>query len=65
MVGRRSPVIAMSLRFDNIGSFWFALLHEVDHIEHKDAFSFDDLQSEPNDEVEERASENAASLLVP
>ena len=50
-----SPVIAMSLRFDNIGSFWFALMHELDHIEHKDAFSFDDLQSKPNDEAEERA----------
>jgi len=60
-----SPVIAMSLRFDNIGSFWFALLHELDHIENKDAFSFDDLQSKPNDEAEERASENAANLLVP
>jgi HTH-type transcriptional regulator / antitoxin HigA len=60
-----SPVIAMSLRFDNIGSFWFALLHELDHIEHKDAFSFDDLQSKPNDEAEERASNNAANLLIP
>jgi HTH-type transcriptional regulator/antitoxin HigA len=60
-----SPVIAMSLRFDNIGSFWFALLHELDHIEHRDAFSFDDLQSKPNDEAEQRASDNAANLLVP
>jgi HTH-type transcriptional regulator/antitoxin HigA len=60
-----SPVIAMSLRFDNIGSFWFALLHELDHIEHRDTFSFDDLQSKPNDAAEERASDNAANLLVP
>jgi len=60
-----SPVIAMSLRFDNIGSFWFALLHELDHIEHKDDFSFDDLQSKPDDKAEERASDNAANLLVP
>lgn len=60
-----SPAIAMSLRFDNIGSFWFALMHEVDHIEYKDAFSFDDLQSKPNDQIEERASWNAANLLVP
>lgn len=60
-----SPVIAMSLRFDNIGSFWFALLHELDHIEHRDVFSFDDLQSKPNDEAEERASDNAANLLIP
>jgi HTH-type transcriptional regulator / antitoxin HigA len=60
-----SPVIAMSLRFDNIGSFWFALMHELDHIEFRDAFSFDDLQSNPHDEAEERASWNAANLLVP
>lgn len=60
-----SPVIAMSLRIDNVGSFWFALLHELDHIEHKDAFSFDDLQSTPNDEAEKRASLNAANALVP
>lgn len=60
-----SPVIAMSLRADNIGSFWFALLHEMDHIEHKDDFSFDDLQTTPNDSKEERASLNAANSLVP
>jgi HTH-type transcriptional regulator / antitoxin HigA len=60
-----SPVIAMSLRFDNIGSFWFALLHELDHIEHRDTFSFDDLQSKPNDAAEKRASDNAAHSLVP
>ena len=60
-----SPVIAMSLRFDNIGSFWFALMHEVDHIEYRDAFSFDDLQSNPTDEVEQRANWNSANLLVP
>jgi HTH-type transcriptional regulator/antitoxin HigA len=60
-----SPVIAMSLRFDNIGSFWFTLMHELDHIEYKDAFSFDDLQSTPNDEAEKRASWNASNSLVP
>jgi HTH-type transcriptional regulator / antitoxin HigA len=64
-MGVDSPVIAMSLRFDNIGSFWFALMHELDHIEHKDAFSFDDLQANPSDEAEERANLNAANLLVP
>jgi HTH-type transcriptional regulator / antitoxin HigA len=60
-----SPVIAMSLRFDNMGSFWYALMHEVDHIEYKDAFSFDDLQTKPVSEVEKRASLNAANSLVP
>jgi HTH-type transcriptional regulator/antitoxin HigA len=60
-----SPVIAMSIRFDNIGSFWFALMHELDHVANEDAFSFDDLQSSPSGEIEERANLNAANLLVP
>lgn len=61
----KSPVVAMSLRFDNIGSFWFALMHEVDHIKHRDRFSFDDLEMFPTDETEKRANENAAQTLVP
>lgn len=60
-----SPVIAMSIRFDNIGNFWFTLMHEVSHIKHKDAFSFDDLESAPNDEAEVRANREAADALVP
>lgn len=63
-----SPVIAMSLRYDNIGSFWFALMHELDHIKHKDKFSFDDLETRSTNEVdddEKRANENAANILVP
>jgi HTH-type transcriptional regulator/antitoxin HigA len=62
---RNSPAIAMSLRFDNIGSFWFALMHEVEHIKNKDALSFDDLQKKQTDEKEKRANENAAQNLVP
>jgi HTH-type transcriptional regulator / antitoxin HigA len=64
-VDANSPVIAMSLRFDNIGSFWFALMHEVDHIEHKDSFSFDNLELSPEDAAEKRANANAAEILVP
>lgn len=61
-----SPVIAMSLRFDNIGSFWYTLMHEVAHIKYKDAFSFDNLESLPaDDDAEVRASKEAAHLLVP
>ena len=60
-----SPVIAMSIRFDNIGSFWFTLMHEFFHIKHKDAFSFDDLETSPSDEAEVKANEDAAEVLVP
>lgn len=63
------PVIAMSLRFDNIGSFWFTLLHEFMHIKHKDAFSLDlDIESSiktTQDECERRANAEAAECLVP
>lgn len=66
----KSPVIAMSIRFDNIGSFWFTLLHEVVHIKHKDAFSFDDLHFDdlaflPEDYIEVRANSEAANILIP
>jgi HTH-type transcriptional regulator/antitoxin HigA len=61
----RLPVIAMSIRFDNIGSFWFTLMHEVSHLKHKDSFSFDDLEASPTDEAEIRANREAAHMLVP
>lgn len=60
-----SPVIAMSIRFDNIGSFWFTLIHECTHIKYRDAFSLDDLESEQTDETEIRANREASELLVP
>lgn len=61
----RSPAIAMSVRFDNIGSFWFTLMHEFFHIKEKDAFSFDDLESSPPDDTEIRTNKAAADILVP
>jgi len=33
---RESPVIAVSLRFDRIDSFWFTLAHELGHISRRD-----------------------------
>lgn len=60
-----SPVIAMSMRFDNIGSFYFALLHELMHIKYQDGFSFDDLEADQTDANEIRANEEAADVLVP
>lgn len=67
---QHSPVIAMSIRYNNIGSFWFTLLHELVHIKHKDSFSFDnlsfdDLSTLPSDFVEVRANSEAANILIP
>ncbi len=59
------PVIAMSVRNDNMGSFWFTLMHEFFHIKHRDPFSFDDLESSQSEEIEIRANEAAAERLVP
>jgi HTH-type transcriptional regulator / antitoxin HigA len=33
---KSSPVIALSIRYDRIDSFWFTLMHEVGHIMNKD-----------------------------
>lgn len=64
-----SPVIALSIRFDNVGSFWFTLFHELAHIKYRDEFSFDtDLEENVNlyiNEEEDRANQYAATTLIP
>jgi len=70
-----SPVIAVSLRWDRIDAFWFTVMHEFMHIANGDAYSVDvNLVDEgehglsvalSTDEVESRASSQAAELLVP
>lgn len=68
---KNSPVIALSLRFDKLDHFWHALMHELDHVEHKEGMSDpvvdEDLglgaeaKMPPN---ELRANENAANRLI-
>lgn len=64
-----APVIALSVRFDNIGSFWFCLMHECVHIKHRDSFSVDtDMESKIGvtaNEQERRANTQAAEILIP
>jgi HTH-type transcriptional regulator/antitoxin HigA len=69
-----SPVIALSIRFDRIDAFWFALMHEFAHIAHGDALSVDtDLIDGTigiavmlvEDEAERRANERASTSLIP
>lgn len=66
-----TPVIALSMRFDRIGAFWFALAHEFAHIKNGDA-SFDTelvgesaLPSEAKPDIERLADEYAEQMLVP
>jgi HTH-type transcriptional regulator/antitoxin HigA len=37
----RSPVIALSFRYDRIDWFWFTLLHEIGHVRNKDGLGQD------------------------
>ncbi len=67
---RKCPVIVMSLRYGRIDNFWHTLCHEISHIAHRDAFKIDiDIANvragEAEDEIEDRANEDAASMLIP
>jgi HTH-type transcriptional regulator / antitoxin HigA len=66
-----TPAIAMSMRFDRLDYFWFTLMHECAHIEHRDALSIDtDMAVEERgqplmkDFIERRADEEAAAALI-
>ncbi len=67
-----TPAIAMSMRFGQMDMFWFTLMHEVAHIIHGDGASVDsDLAgkgqtpSRLKPEIERRADEAAAEMLIP
>ena len=66
------PVIALSVRYDRIDSFWHTLCHEVSHIVHKDfgvaVIDIDLLGTENRNEevvqIENRANREAADMLI-
>jgi len=67
---KRSPVIALSLRYGRIDWFWHTLIHELSHVRHKDGLSLDDAlvgadRKKLQDKVEQRADEEASAFLVP
>jgi HTH-type transcriptional regulator/antitoxin HigA len=68
----KSPVIALSLRFDRIDNFWFVLRHEIDHILHRDGQVMLDVELTENlrqkqalPPEEARANKAAADFCVP
>jgi HTH-type transcriptional regulator/antitoxin HigA len=71
--GWDKPVIALSLRYDRIDSFWHTLFHELSHIKNKDSYILDVdlvgadrcLSDEAVSEIEIRANEEAAQMLIP
>lgn len=71
---KKSPVVALSLRFDRIDSFWFSLIHELRHVANgdgKDEIILEvDLVGDESDraivpEFEKRADAEAAEFLIP
>lgn len=66
----KSPVIAVSLRYDRIDHFWFTLLHELHHVKYghgkKEAILDTDLMINSDVSTEERqANEGAVRFLIP
>jgi len=66
-----APVIALSMRFDRVNSFWFVLRHEIEHILNEDGQVIDLEMAEslqrkdalPREEI--LANEAASNFLVP
>jgi HTH-type transcriptional regulator/antitoxin HigA len=66
-----SPVVALSLRYDRIDSFWHTLGHELSHIRHRDGLMVDvDIVGDQRptvveqSETERRADLEASELLI-
>ena len=66
-----SPVVAMTIRFDRIDSFWHVLGHELSHVKHRDDSVIDsEIVGEgisPREElspVEQRANTESASMWL-
>jgi HTH-type transcriptional regulator/antitoxin HigA len=62
----KNPVIALTLRYDRIDSFWFTLMHELAHVCNRHSGLYlDDLDVEtPKDSVEAVADSDACQWLV-
>jgi HTH-type transcriptional regulator/antitoxin HigA len=59
------PVVALTLRYDRIDSFWFTLMHELGHIVagHQGSY-LDDLSNLAGNEEELEANQLAANWLI-
>lgn len=60
------PVVALSLRYDRIDSFWFTLMHEYGHLikQHSGVF-LDALDEDSEDENEVQVNGLARDWLIP
>lgn len=69
-LGKESPVVALSMRFDRADNFWFTLMHELAHILMHSAYgtkSFVDVELEKasTDQYENQANNQARDWLIP
>lgn len=61
----KSPVVALSLRYDRIDCFWHTLSHELGHVERRDAWKLDtDIVGEDAEPAEEDVEKKADSFAV-
>lgn len=64
-IDRKTPLIALSLRYDRVDNFWHTLMHELAHIFHKDKSVVDvDMENAPDIEAEVRANKTASDWLI-
>ncbi|MGN0730902.1 MAG: ImmA/IrrE family metallo-endopeptidase [Treponema sp.] len=63
-----SPLIALTLRYDRLDSFWFTLFHELAHVKlhlnDKSKAFFDDMTDEMHKEIEKEADIYAKQMLI-
>lgn len=64
-----NPVVALTLRYDRLDSFWFSLMHELAHIalhiDGTEVWYLDDLDALGGDEIEQQADSMAEEALIP
>lgn len=70
MLLAETPVVALTLRHDRIDNFWFALIHELEHVRKhltpEYSFILDNLDDKTRSSVEEQeADEGARNALIP
>lgn len=61
------PVIGITLRFSNVDSFWFTLMHELSHVKlhlSQDNFFLENIEKLHTNKIEDEANELAAKALI-
>jgi HTH-type transcriptional regulator/antitoxin HigA len=65
-IDSKTPLIALSLRYDRIDNFWHTLMHELAHVFYKDKTVVDvELEKSPDLEIENRANATSSNWLIP